>query len=330
MNNINLDLQVYNTSSAFINSEFIKIYAANTDYTNKEKLFHRNDTGIDSFIEKFVDCNKITYQDIKYFINNDNKYIATLTFTKDTVKVAFSGNTRFVAEIFHSAEEHLKLYEESKLNWAYYDGGRLEYKELSFKNTHSIVNEMYPWLNCTVQEYYKKYLESDASILILRGDPGTGKTSFLKGLFEYSKKNAYFTFDDKILNDDSFFIQFVTGNSDLLIIEDCDQVIGKREDGNTVMSKLLNVSDGFVNLHGKKIIFTTNLPNISSIDEALLRKGRCYDTLNFRLLYKDEARALADKFSIDLPDLPEYTIADIFSKARTMEDEQVNSVGFVK
>ena len=43
------------------------------------------------------------------------------------------------------------------------------------------------------------------------------------------------------------------------------------------------------------MIFTTNLPNINDIDDALLRPGRCYAVKNLRSLEPDEALRLAEK-----------------------------------
>jgi ATP-dependent 26S proteasome regulatory subunit len=57
-----------------------------------------------------------------------------------------------------------------------------------------------------------------------------------------------------------------------------------------------------VRAQGRKIIFTTNLPNIGDIDEALLRPGRCFGSINIRTLQRDEAaRLIAKLCGEDLP-----------------------------
>jgi len=38
-------------------------------------------------------------------------------------------------------------------------------------------------------------------------------------------------------------------------------------------------TDPVVRAQGRKIIFTTKLPNIGDIDEALVRPGRCFATV---------------------------------------------------
>jgi ATP-dependent 26S proteasome regulatory subunit len=47
-----------------------------------------------------------------------------------------------------------------------------------------------------------------------------------------------------------------------------------------------------VRAQGRKIIFTTNLPNIGDIDEALVRPGRCFATVRTRALERGEATSL--------------------------------------
>lgn len=42
----------------------------------------------------------------------------------------------------------------------------------------------------------------------------------------------------------------------------------------------------------RKIIFTTNLPNIRDLDEALLRPGRCFAVIHTRLLGAEEVARL--------------------------------------
>lgn len=57
------------------------------------------------------------------------------------------------------------------------------------------------------------------------------------------------------------------------------------------MHKLL--TDVVARSQGRKIIFTTNLADVTDIDEALIRPGRCFAIRNLRNLTTDEARALA-------------------------------------
>jgi hypothetical protein len=50
-----------------------------------------------------------------------------------------------------------------------------------------------------------------------------------------------------------------------------------------------------VSAQGRKIIFTTNLPNVGDIDEALVRPGRCFGTVRTRALERREAELLLSR-----------------------------------
>jgi len=54
-----------------------------------------------------------------------------------------------------------------------------------------------------------------------------------------------------------------------------------------------------VRAQGRKIIFTTNLPNVGDIDDALVRPGRCFATVRTRALELGEAAALAARLGAD-------------------------------
>jgi hypothetical protein len=183
------------------------------------------------------------------------------------------------------------------------------------------VDEMYPFLNGeTLDSYYQRFMESRANILILIGPPGTGKTSFIRGALVASASSAMVTYDQRILSEDRLFANFIESNSSTLVIEDADLFLSSRADGNEMMHKFLNVGDGLVTISGKKLIFSTNLPSINDIDEALLRPGRCFDVLHFGELDKSEATKLVtrlgDKYTLD-ESKSRFTIAEIFTGLST-------------
>ncbi len=161
-----------------------------------------------------------------------------------------------------------------------------------------IIDEAYPYFKNGVYQYIDEYLQSDNSIIILQGPPGTGKTRFIRAALarcgEGMEKptEALYTSDFSVMEDDELFVDFITGRENFLIVEDCDLLLKARDSGNHVMHRFLNVADGILRGLGKKIILSTNLPNISDIDEALLRPGRCFDLARFRKLTNLEASKL--------------------------------------
>jgi hypothetical protein len=104
-----------------------------------------------------------------------------------------------------------------------------------------------------------------------------------------------YTADRRTLENDEIFIEFITGSHDAFVVEDADHILMPRADGNDHLHRFLCVADGVVRALGRKIIFTTNLPNIGDIDEALVRPGRCFDVLRTRNLERPEIERLLDK-----------------------------------
>jgi ATP-dependent 26S proteasome regulatory subunit len=149
-----------------------------------------------------------------------------------------------------------------------------------------------------------------------------------------NKLTAVLTFDEQILQMDDFFINFLMNDEqDILVIEDADLLITSREDhGNKLMSRILNISDGLIKHSSKKIVFSANLTKYDSIDQALMRPGRCHDVLDFRKLTADEAKNLAAVAGIShkLQEREEYTLAEIFEpEDHVARQPQQRKIGFV-
>jgi ATP-dependent 26S proteasome regulatory subunit len=179
-----------------------------------------------------------------------------------------------------------------------------------------VYDQHYPFIECGYEKYMKRYMDSTSSILILLGEPGTGKTSFLKEMIRRYKLNAVVTYDEKLMESDEFYIDFTKDEDrDILIIEDADLLLTSREsDANKAMARLLNMSDGLVNLVRKKVIFTTNLNEINKVDDAILRPGRCFDVVNFRKLNQKEIQSVCHLHNLPMLDSKEATLSEVFNR----------------
>lgn len=163
---------------------------------------------------------------------------------------------------------------------------------------HAPLDEAYPTLREPVDRFIERYLDARETVLILQGPPGTGKTRFVRAvLAAMSRRKAdsakvLYTTDTRSLESDEIFVEFVTGSHDAFVIEDADHILDVRANGNLHLHRFLAVADGVVRAQGRKILFTTNLPNVSDIDDALLRPGRCFANVRFRALERAEVERL--------------------------------------
>lgn len=208
------------------------------------------------------------------------------------------------------------------VKWVY--GGEGESTKLPLDQSCVPQTHFYPQLGTeSLDSYYDRFAASRSNVLVLFGPPGTGKTSFIKGFLLRSGLNALISYDPSILEKDGIFASFLSGRENVMVLEDADNFLGARSKGNTVMHRFLNVGDGLISTSTKKIIFTTNLPSIKDVDEALLRPGRCFDVMKFGKLSPQQAAAIRPGSHFD----SDVTLAQVLGEGG--HANSVNKVGFV-
>jgi hypothetical protein len=196
-------------------------------------------------------------------------------------------------------------------------------------------------------ERLREMLPRGGGLTLLRGEPGTGKSTYLRFLlaqlrrthrFYYLPANAFHLLTNPAMVE--FWLQEGKDHKGrggrVVIIEDAERLLMERAaDNRDALSNLLNLADGFLGdalqLH---IIATVNCP-LERIDPALLRPGRLLASYAFERLTEQQAKKLAVAEGLTPPvttdEQSTYSLADLYAKPTvTSIDPSVQSrrVGF--
>lgn len=250
-------------------------------------------------------------------------------------KRRISYNLKFVGEfdlttaLYQAVRKEFDPFRLATVSWWFHDGSGASQTTVVLDQPQKIYDEFYPFLKKPVDQYLQDYLDSTATILMMVGPPGTGKTSLIRHLLHKFRLQAMVTYEEKILGTDRLFVNFLTSDDDdVLVIEDADTMLASRKDtGNRMISRFLNISDGLIKLPHKKIIFSTNLEDLNKVDAALVRPGRCFDILKFRGLSQKEYEAARTVIGKPVADSEtsrkaSYNLSEVFHSMKESQEPQ--------
>ena len=148
-------------------------------------------------------------------------------------------------------------------------------------------------------EIIKKFVETEdeSGLLILHGDKGTGKSTYIRHLISSNPEKKFVYIPANlvgILSQPNFSTFLMTLQNHIIILEDCEEAIKDRKTNGTpaAVSLLLNLTDGLLSDGlGLKFICTFN-DDVKNIDAALLRKGRLVSKYEFKALCVEKANEL--------------------------------------
>lgn len=237
-----------------------------------------------------------------------------------------------------------------------------------FENDKSL-NDMMCWVECRerfldylypcvdAKSLFGGYLLNKAPILLMTGQPGTGKSVLTKlvvsnfvserikhnnikvgtvgvepMMIGHSNGQIFYVKDKEVMSDDRFWLRILSNTPSVIIFDDLDFGLTSRKDGNSFMDKLISFSDGFLSIQNTKIIITSNFHDVS-LDEALMRPGRLYDYIELKALNSEqivnvlkEQKIIEKDFYYNFEELNgkkmggNLTLAEIFEVINYMND----------
>lgn len=177
--------------------------------------------------------------------------------------------------------------------------------------------------------------KNKTNLVILSGEPGTGKTTYIRYLTSRLKKNVIFISPDMVDSiTDPGFIPFLMQNNDsILIIEDAEPALEKRGNGgrSSAVSNVLNLTDGLLSDCLKISIVATFNTGVKNIDEALTRKGRLLMNYKFEKLSAEKSKKLLEKNGHKEVEVKEpMTLAEIYfyGTDNNVKTNQLRKLGF--
>jgi hypothetical protein len=181
--------------------------------------------------------------------------------------------------------------------------------ELNYGTTFSKVHDV----------IVKKLNENNGKgIILLHGEPGTGKTSYIKYLTSLIKdKDILFIPPSmaEMLSEPSIIPFLMDHKNSILIIEDAERVISDRQGNGSPagVSNILNLTDGILgDCLSIQIVATFNMKR-EKIDQALLRKGRLIAEHKFDKLTSEETNELLKHLKKDHVSTVSMSLADIYN-----------------
>jgi len=186
-----------------------------------------------------------------------------------------------------------------------------------------------------VENLSESFLKSPQSILLIFGEPGTGKSKLIQYILGKSpqvfrrKVNVLIMKGIENIKDSADSISVYLDN-DIVVLDDFDFVSLKR-DGNdeisSVISTILSATDGFLPKRAKIIISTNK--TFKEIDPALLRPSRLFDVLELKPIPKEHFENVCKKYPQLSPGLKAFNgkrelkvaeILDFITRSKTVKN----------
>lgn len=160
-----------------------------------------------------------------------------------------------------------------------------------------------------------EFLDIHRKLVLLHGQPGTGKSTLIKQLITEKDDNLlYFSPENISLLGTPQFTKFLLEHTDKVIVaEDCETILVNSNVRSSATSNLLNLTDGILaEIYNCGLLATFNT-NISNLDPALVRPGRLFLDYELKALTVEESNIFLEYKNSDKRVEKEMTLAELFS-----------------
>lgn len=295
----------------------------------KNLMSYLNDKYKDTSEMSYVEyvCQNVVSDKVKYgyciFFEKKNLYARIESDITEAYILYDNNNFENVMELAEDIKKFWEGPEEEENNIFtlaydnYFHLNKSKVKEIPNFDISKLYNDNFVSENEIIEDFIGD--KGKSGLVILHGEKGTGKTSYIKHLINKHSDVRFITVPANVvtlLAEPSFSSFLPQLQNHVIILEDCENIIMDRKitGSSGAVSLLLNLSDGLLSDDlGLKFICTFN-EDIKTIDKALLRKGRLISKYEFKELEANKANNLLKELypDVEIDNVKPMTLADIF------------------
>ncbi|HLO81420.1 MAG TPA: AAA family ATPase [Chitinophagaceae bacterium] len=254
---------------------------------------------------------------VRYYVLDQNLLIKL---EEGSMSVLFeTGDEPRVDELLEKACQFRQETTENEIHMVIVSHNELSTEKIKFQKPDLVLDKHY---NDDLKPVHEKLVKTlsegnKSGLILLYGEPGTGKSTYIRSLICGLNKNVIFMTPELAGSLGSPEIsKFLIRNAEsVFVIEDAEQLLVSRDTGrSSSISTILNLTDGILGESlGIQIIATFN-SDLYNIDKALLRKGRMLALYEFKPLEARKSASLLSELGMENVEVTNpMTLADIYN-----------------
>lgn len=316
------------TTAAYVFYSLFESLPSTLELSQVNKNFYKN---LDSVVKLDIlyGVNYIKLTDLYYqvLVSKDNYLVVIFSENNNNKLDVYYDYNRtskdLIKNLIKLANKHTKRYKKTvqapKINLVV--SGRNDITTISreFKHKKLTKEELeihYGTKFLTVYNKLLEFLDKDKGLVLLHGEPGTGKSTIIKQLIADSLKDRMLYLSPESIScigNPTFTKFLINYPNSTLLAEDAECVLMKQEFREQATTNLLNLTDGLLaSILSTKIIATFNT-EISKLDSALLRPGRLYLKYEFNKLTVEESNRFLEYYKSTNRVSKDSTLAELFT-----------------